>query len=512
MKKIICLLVIFLSCYAIGWAQYFSKQLDMNGNSELSSQIIQVEDSYLILNGSLCGENQKKCVSIFKTNLDGELLWQREIDSLTIFSSKSILVDGDTFFLISAPPVSEGQLDENIVLQKFDMNGELQGEWFYGDEEIEEYPTAIAKLNNYILITVKHTDTLTGYRIGSILFINDETFEIERKVPFGENFSSIFARFLFVDAEKNILLPMLGLYNSFLTGRLIKYDSTGTKLWETTLSYNDHWHNLTIDVVELHNGNYAVGWHNDDDNNNWPPTIFGVSRDGDVLWEQTLPDTIARKNVDQLFLTQNGDIVGLGLDLDVGGGYDDFHGSGGWIFRMSEEGEILWERTIVDVSLIDYLPFGQFLLGGTELDNGDLVFTGSTQDTFPNADPFINNPNTWLLRLDSEGCLVPNCGSLQVIIGDSIYTDIREIPPYVFDNRVELFPNPASSIITINLEKDFDFDKNIGADIAVYNLEGQLVLYEKTSFFPKKIDVSNLAKGFYIVNIEGRFVAKFIKE
>lgn len=515
MKKISVITTVFI-IYLLSptkvAAQYFSRHLDFNNCSEYGGHIFQVGDSFIIQNHSLCGEShQIEAFSIFRVDLNGEIIWQKEIDELKLYTPKAILPDGNNFFLICAPPVSQGQLDKNIILRAYNLDGELLNEWAYGEDEIEEYPTAIAKLNNYILIVEKYTQASTGKRKGFILFIDDETFEVKRKIAFNDNFSSFFARYLLVDSEGNILLPMIGLYNSLFTGQLIKYDSTGTKLWETDLNSNDYFWNLTIDVAELQNGNYAVGWHSDDYNHSWPAIVYGVSGAGEILWHRTLPDTVVGKNIDRIFSTQNGDVIGLGLDFDIGGGYE-FDDTGGWIFRLNQEGEVLWERTIVDISLEDVLPFGQFLLGGTEMDNGDLVFTGLIQDTFPNADPFINNPNTWLLRLDNEGCLVPNCGSLQVIVGDSVFTDIKEVPTFEEDVRVKLFPNPVSDKMTIDIEGDFSFDKNNGANIFIYDIEGRLSLFQKAKAFPKEIDISNLANGLYFTNIGGRFVTKFIKQ
>ena len=513
MKKHIFLGIVFVLFCLEGKSQYYSTQLDYDGTSEYGSQVVIVDDGFLLLNSSICGADLKECAGLFKTNFGGEILWKKEIDSLDVFSFESILKDGEDFFIINAPPVSEGQLDENIFLQKFNKDGELQGEWTYGGNEIEEYPTAIAKLNNYILIVEKYTEVSTGRRVGCLLFIDDETFTVERKIPFNDDFSDFVTKHLLVDSEGNILLPFLGLYNTFLTGQLIKYDSTGMKLWETTLNVNDDIWGVSIDAVELQNGNYAVGWYYPGGlNEPSPPIVYGLNSSGDILWQRPFPDTIGRKNIDELSSTQNGDIIGVGMDLYIGGDYDDFSGSGGWIFRLSQEGNVLWERTIVDLTLRDYVPLGQFLLDGAEMDNGDLVFTGLTHDTFPNGEPFFLNPDTWLLRLDSEGCLVPDCGNLQVIIGDSVYTDIKEIPIFENDLRVSLFPNPAVNNLIIDVQGDFNFDKNEGAGIAIYDIQGRLVLFKKTTFFPKEIEVSNLADGLYFVSIDGHFVERFIKQ
>ncbi|MDZ4681581.1 MAG: hypothetical protein SH848_01175 [Saprospiraceae bacterium] len=79
----------------------------------------------------------------------------------------------------------------------------------------------------------------------------------------------------------------------------------------------------------------------------------------------------------------------------------NFSHIGGWIFRLDpDSGEVIWDRTLYDYrSPIYDMGFWD----GVELADGDLVFTGLYQDTFPNAMPFINDPNVWLVRLSAQG-------------------------------------------------------------------------------------------------------------
>jgi len=81
--------------------------------------------------------------------------------------------------------------------------------------------------------------------------------------------------------------------------------------------------------------------------------------------------------------------------------------------------------------------------------------------------------------------------SVQTCIG------IKEI--YPFENGVRIYPNPASSQITIEFEqnpkKDFQ--------VLLYDITGKLIINK--SIWQKKeftIDISNLKKGFYIVTIK----------
>ena len=76
---------------------------------------------------------------------------------------------------------------------------------------------------------------------------------------------------------------------------------------------------------------------------------------------------------------------------------------------MTQEGEILWERNIIDFNIIpptEYTYSGNFT-NLAELDNGDIMVIGSVRDRF---DDGSFNTNIWLLRLDENGCFFPDCG------------------------------------------------------------------------------------------------------
>lgn len=509
--KILCFLFLLLPLN--GYAQYFSKQLDLNGNVEFGAQVINIDDFLLISTVSRCGNEYTDCVSVFKVSLSGDLIIQNEIDTLDLFSLRAMLADENSFFLVSSPPLALPEQDENVILQNFDFDMQLLGQWAFGGNTQGELAKSIARNGESILITQSYKEVSTGQTRGLIQFLDNENMEVQKEVVFNEDFSIFWGGNLIVDQDEKILLPTIGRSNSIFTGLLTKIDTSGSTIWETPLNTNDFSWNLTIDVVALQNGNYAVGWHNDDGNNDWPPIVYGLNSEGEVLWEKVFPDTIGRKNINQMFPTQNGDFIGVGVDLFLGGGFDDFQGRGGWIFRMNQEGEVLWERTIADLRLRDYIPFGQEIFGGVELENGDLVFTGSIQDTFPNGVPFINNPNVWLLRLDSDGCLVPDCGNLQIILEDSIYTSIIALPPLVAENKIELFPNPVSDVLNVQLSQNLNFfwlKEEIPVEI--FDVTGQKIFSKMIHDLPTEIDVRSLSAGIYFLRIGEHLTARFLKE
>jgi hypothetical protein len=67
-------------------------------------------------------------------------------------------------------------------------------------------------------------------------------------------------------------------------------------------------------------------------------------------------------------------------------------------------------------------------------------------------------------------------------------------------NKLVIVPNPASEIITINVEEN-----SLKAEISVYDITGRVVLRTRTTFDKgsEQMDVSGLKAGMYVVNIKG---------
>jgi len=110
-----------------------------------------------------------------------------------------------------------------------------------------------------------------------------------------------------------------------------------------------------------------------------PYTIQKVTPDGEVLWRHIFlnlgPQTIA-----EFIIAENGEIVGVGQDeVDDG----QFFVPHGFLFRMTQDGELLWKKAIADYRF--GFPSNRFnnLL---ELSNGDLVMTGSIVDPTVSAE------------------------------------------------------------------------------------------------------------------------------
>ena len=73
--------------------------------------------------------------------------------------------------------------------------------------------------------------------------------------------------------------------------------------------------------------------------------------------------------------------------------------------------------------------------------------------------------------------------------------------------RLTLFPNPATDLLTISLPKDI---KSHQREAHVYDMAGKLIMTKLLNHFETEVSIGNLPSGLYQVRVEG-FLGRFIK-
>ncbi|MEM7103409.1 MAG: arylsulfotransferase family protein [Bacteroidota bacterium] len=155
----------------------------------------------------------------------------------------------------------------------------------------------------------------------------------------------------------------------------------------------------------------------------------------------------------------------------------------GYVFEITPEEEIVWEyRT----PLLAGNPVDQ----GTELSiNNNLTFRfpryPSDYDAFDGQtlDPIgylETNPNT-------EFC-------------DQL-TPVMEVS---HDYRLEIYPNPADQMITL------EWDGGVWVDVAIYDIVGRKYDQMELTGGRKYLDLSSLPNGIYILQVNGEAIKKFV--
>jgi hypothetical protein len=210
--------------------------------------------------------------------------------------------------------------------------------------------------------------------------------------------------------------------------------------------------------------------------------IIKLDISGNIIWDKKVGPIRYILQMYGFYELPNRNIVTAGYHSPPTGA------SPGTIFMLSSTGDSLWMR---DYKRAIYNGHNNLYNIKQTSDNG-LIACGEVFGAF--EPPYAQN--MWLLKLDSMGCLEPNCDGVIIV------------EPYQKnnDNILKVFPNPAQNKITISLN---GYQRLEGLDLFICNIQGQLLLQQTLPLNNFAIDISGLEAGVYIAKIklsDGGFV------
>ena len=155
------------------------------------------------------------------------------------------------------------------------------------------------------------------------------------------------------------------------------------------------------------------------------------------LWEVEWP--LGFHRILRVITAANGDIIGGGFRVPNYQTYDY-----GWMFRVSPEGEVKWNRFYSDSLVRPWNAFGIHDLAETP--EGDIIATGIVTDTI-GGDNF--SLNVLLLRVGADGCLQKDCDDRTQYI--TPVQEVFRVPFGASPARLEVSPNPVGAQLRVVL-------------------------------------------------------------
>ncbi len=289
---------------------------------------------------------------------------------------------------------------------------------------------------------------------------------------------------------------------------ILKCNTDGTIYWSHSIPQESFtardWHAETCVVLE--NGNLLVGAGITEGNWQLPynrPMLMELDNDnGEPIWQKGYGPFLGSNHFKQIRPLMDGNYLSTGEDnvyQTVEGG-----GKAPFVMKFSADGDSIWKRTIVptwyasdgfpaaSASLVDFVindDGGITAIGELATYTGDGPQSGWIQDTY-------------IVRLDSMGCLVPGCDTLVNVAEHSIQK-----------LAVGLYPNPAANVLNIHFE---NAQLKQRSTFEIYNLSGQMIKTWQSNLQSAtyRMDISELPNGNYLlraVNESGQYVQeKFI--
>ena len=288
-----------------------------------------------------------------------------------------------------------------------------------------------------------------------------------------------------------------------LCGGVTRFDSLGNVVWKHLLNRSAYSSSVAVPkVVPLQDGDFVVTWFttlNDEPSPlNKLSTFYRMTPGGEIVWTKKITTHPSIK-VEQIIPAANGDILGIGVRGIIypePGDDERLRGADcGYICRLSSTGDLLWERTICDLSLETTGLVNQYFSDITELSNGDLVMTGYAKLPNPGQVPNVTG-GVWIVKTDSLGCITPGCGTREII------TTAREILPGGQQNAIlSLYPNPVQDQLELSFASDYAL--SAPHQLVIYDLLGRVVGTYPLSHAPtQSINFGRYVAGMYFWQLQ----------
>ena len=163
-------------------------------------------------------------------------------------------------------------------------------------------------------------------------------------------------------------------------------------------------------------------------------SVFKLNPDHELEWEKEFKDDYFNSSTQTTNLMKISD--GSGFVVTGTETYNPnvswIFQSHGWLMKFNENGDTIWSRKyIYPVSQKNYHQFYDI----KETADGGFILCGVSLDIEDNVEI---PQQSWLLKLDEHGCLIPGC-----------YTATEEVENGQLPFKVSIYPNPTTDYLNI---------------------------------------------------------------
>jgi hypothetical protein len=264
-----------------------------------------------------------------------------------------------------------------------------------------------------------------------------------------------------------------------------KVDNLGVLEWQRTFggSYSDQGWN----ICSATNGGYfligyagspdgdVIGWHG-----NYDYWIIKISESGDILWQKVMGGFQDDYGY-SVFGTEDGGCIAAGATLSTDGDVVNNDGNRDiWVIKLDSLGNEIWQKTLGGSS-------GEFCRSVIETKDGNYLIGGEAYSSDGDVSSNQGSSDFWIVKLAPE-------------------TSTTQTPTAI---PLSLYPNPATHWITLNLpiiEQDMQ--------VNITDEQGKL-LQSGTIRTDEKLDISALPPGVYWVSAVSKsgqvYAGKFVR-
>lgn len=459
---------------------YFSKTFDNNNSPDGGHALVVTNDSgYLAIGEAL--KNGTRYLFFVRTDENGDTVWTREYgDPLYVYTvgyEGSLIKTLDSCYVLCGAFWDTTDYADALLL-KFNDKGEILWEKTYGGKPYHDnfYSCKQTSDGGYIALGFTDNFGIAGSRDYYLVKTDSLGNELWYKT-YGGNKEDLGESIEVLDGDKLILGGGGDSYGIGVTDAyLIITDSLGNvELMKTYGTPKDDcggdykpYYNYTfimrscIDtVIKLGDEQYVY-------------YIAKLDSTGNILWRTFFTNKYSMY-ITNLQVLNNGNIVAIGYIETEISPTDPF----GWICSLDPDGKKLWERTYYTRTDID-----NYFRDIEQTSDGGFIITGNAFDV---------TSDIWLLKLDSMGCLVHGC--------DTINGDIEIL--FSPELQLSIYPNPVFYNKQVQLNYCIATPRQ-NTEIIISDILGRAISTYPVYKFPHGnilIDITNLSIGIYSTNL-----------
>jgi hypothetical protein len=445
--KFLFTITLYLLIIGVTYTQtgVFSKVFsNFPSNPENGWEIIEVTDGYLLVSVIDCLDSTtNSCCCLSKIGKDGDVIWFKYFDFWPNTNS-GILIHNENIY-IAGTSIAD---DYQIILKCLDLDGGEIWSKKYGNPNKKDVFRKLLLVNGENILLCSNQDrNIDNKPMPIVLFSKiDENGNIIAEYSFGEQFDSTLPTDIILNTKGDVIISYVygpEVWDFDLKAGMAKMDNFGEIAIIADYPYiflPDH---CLVDQTD--SSTLVTSWRFDTIVPNYdesPPTLFfsdlnGQSKGKLVFMNQTLKHIY---NIESLW---DKGLIGCGYLF-----YNYINQTNaplvGWVFRMNKNHEIEWEKTYTDTTY-EGDSFG--LQHITPTSDGGFIATG----TISNNMTGVFESHNWILKLDSIGCLLPDCGELNYI------TKTQELV-FLKGVNIKIYPNPTSNYLNIQFPEDFQME------------------------------------------------------
>ena len=486
MRAIWLSMLYWLMVTALQAQQPFAYPIDFDDNVETAGQMTVKGDTlyFLSIGWSQTDTLRRDKLVLHVCDLNGNVyrqhrLMAKDVHSYEMAPFNELPVTNDGHFLIV------GQQNDrispthqaDIFVAKVTRQGDTVWTKTYPRYNTSEWPFAIGYSPNGMLIITGARNKPGGNLDGMIVAIDTATgqFLWENYIDYGEHDG--FSDVEFDSTAKEIIVSggTLASGMSGFRGMLWYYDYNGKFLRSKMLSGLEA--GGISHLSTAFGGRISLQKTLTSTFEYYPHRIRKYDKTWNVEWTTMIDDRGDDSEIGEVFTLPDGSVWMVGWAYTSTQQYAQ-------VLKLDSTGTIVWHRRY----------FSKDVTGSHPLINYANYYPG------PNAvyavgtvtGPGQNNSDSWLVRFDSMGCLVPGC--------DTLYTGTAPMP--FQPATLHLYPNPGTTQLTIDLPPDW---ATTATHLQLRNLRGQIVHHQAIQGnLRQTVATATLPAGLYLVEVWSR--------